>query len=160
MHQALMRGTFLSVIGIIIILFGGAFTPQDYLKIWGLPIFVIGIAFITWGMLPYRKLRRLEINPDCIQVDSEESLHFTIKGEPIFSLSLADIEHIEYIQKNHVYGIGIILRKTPSMKMIVYHSNWDLAALRKKSIKEYSCDLFLPYFSKYSFQELTEVISI
>lgn len=131
MRHILMRGSCISGIGVIILLLSGAYLSPDHLKIWGLPIFIAGIALITWGMLPYRRLRHLELHPYRITVDAEGSLQFSKDSKPIFTTPIEAIAQINYIEKKHLYGIEITLKDNRTQ--------------------------FFPYFSPHSFHELTGV---
>lgn len=150
MRQAVIRGSCLSGAGGLLLLITGAILPAHLLKLWGLPIFLIGIALITWGLYPYRRLKNLENNPHRIIIDQKEWLHFLSKGKPIFSTPLKNISQIKYIEKKHTYGIGVILNqeKQPTIKTKI------------SCIEESDCDFFLPYFSKQAFLELNEHLNI
>ena len=55
------------------------------------------------------------------------------------------------------YGIGLWIKKPQSKHITVLHPTLDFNAYLKNSQKQYLCDLFFPYFSKRSFQELEEL---
>lgn len=133
MRQAVIRGSYLSGAGGLLLLVSGAILSTHLLKLWGLPIFLISITLITWGLYPYRRLKNLENNPDRIIINQQEWLHFLRKGKAVFSTPLKNISQIKYIKEKHTYGIGVVLNLEESVR-----------------------DLYLPYFSKQAFQELND----
>lgn len=157
MRHAVIRGTILSGMGILILLACGAFLPLEKLKIWGFPIFLISMTLITWGLLPYRRLRRLEMSPYRLTLDDKKWLHFAKGTSQQFGIPLCSLERIDYIEKKHDYGIGITLKEPLPKKLVVYINHFSLMDFRRKSLKRYGCDLFLPYFSNRSYQELLEI---
>jgi hypothetical protein len=131
----------------------GSLIPAAKLWAWGLPIFLTSIALITLGMLPYRKLKLLEMNPYILKWD-DEWLHFVTKGKTLFSIPLVSIAETKYVQKGKGYGIGLWLKKPLPQKMIVCDRHFDLDAYMKRSQSEHGCDLFFPYFTERSARAL------
>lgn len=131
MKKALFRGSFLGGMGVIILFFSGAFLPVHILSIWGIPLFFLSMGFITFGMLPYRKLTRLEKVPDELILSSKDLLVYRRKGKVIFTTPLSSIRTCSYKDDESVYGITITL---------------------SESGKEY----FFPYFSERAAKSLTE----
>lgn len=157
MRQTLLRGTVLGVIGALTLLFGGVFIPIQEMKVWGPFLFLFSVAMITLGLLPYKRLKRLEEKPNTITIEGEEWLHFSAKGKPLFKIPIPSIDHISYIDKNH-YGIAIFLKDPLPKKLMVQETHFDLAAFYKRSLSQHQCDLFLPYFSQRSFYALQEYL--
>lgn len=131
MKKALFRGSFLGGTGVIILLISGAFLPVDVLSFWGIPLFFLSMGLITFGMLPYRKLTRLEKVPDEIILSSKDLLVYRRKGKVIFTTPLSSISSCSYKDDESVYGIMITL---------------------KENEKEY----FFPYFTERAAKSLTE----
>lgn len=100
---ALFRGTSIAAIGILIIAFSGAFLSPKQLDVWGLPILLSGIFLIARGLIPYRKLCRLETAPNKITL-SEEGLTL-FEGKKVHRVPLSEIERLEYTEKKGLYGI-------------------------------------------------------
>lgn len=153
---ALLRGTILGILGIALWLYGGIFLSTNSLTIWGWPIFIVGLLLITWGLLPYRKLTRLENNPNEIIVTDLEELYFK-QGTPVFKIALENIEEMAYVDNNSHYGIGLWIKKPQTKNILVLHPTLDLKAYLKDCQNRYFCDVFLPNFSKRSFKELEEL---
>ena len=97
----------------------GAFLPIDFLKSWGLVIFLVCMALITWGLWPYSHLKRLENHPYRIIID-EEKLRF-IKGKEAISIPLDNISQIKYVEKKEIYGIEIYLNEKDLKKLYSHH---------------------------------------
>lgn len=156
MKHTLFRGTVIASVGGALLLFAGIFVPVSSLSYWGFPIFLASIALITLGLLPYKQLKRLEVNPYQIVADQEKMWHFFEKGMPLFSLPVDDIEKTLLIENEYLYGIGVILKKPLPLPIVVHRKAFSLEDYERKSLKKCGCDLFFPYFSKRAYQELLE----
>lgn len=152
----LIRGSCLGFIGITCWLFGALFLPLSVLANWGWLFLLIGGAFITFGLLPYRKLTRLENKPHEIIVTDLEELYFSMQGTLIFKVALDKIEELAYLDDDVRYGIGLWI-KEPSKNLVILHPSLDLNSYLKDCQKRYFCDLYCPYFSKRSYQELEDL---
>ena len=136
--RALFRGTFIAAIGIGAIAFGGVFLSPKQLDVWGLPLILFGILFIAWGLIPYRRLCRLETTPNRIEM-SEEALTFFQGKVALTRIPLISIEKLEYVEKPSLYGIKVHLKDPLPEKVILYSKH---------------ASLFLPYFSRRTFVQL------
>lgn len=99
--------------------------------------FFLGGALIVWGLLPYRRLCRIEMKPNEVHIDQNGLLTYYETGEPKFSLQTAKIDRIEPVNEGKVYGMAVYLK----------------GSARK------SYDIFLPYFKKNSVEMLATYIS-
>lgn len=151
----LLRGTAFAALGGAIILYCGAFLSVKTLSMWGLAALLLGLILIALGLIPYRKLSRLEVNPYEIVVDDNFCLFFLSKKKPLFALAMKDIEKMEYVDGKKRYGIALCMKK--SHQTIHPLHSFDVEAFQRSSKKMMSCDLFLPYFSKRSYAELQEL---
>lgn len=145
-----MRGSLLAGLGASLLFFSGIFAPEKILSRWGLIIFGISMLFIGMGLIPYRRLQRLELKPDEIRVFEDRTLHYFKKGQECFALPLADIQSVEWIDKGHIYGIGLRLKKVLP----------DLEETINRSQKKVGADLFLPFFSNRAYLELQELCQL
>ena len=145
MRYSLWRGAILAGIGVILLLTGGAFLPAAPMKIWGLPLFLVGIALITWGWLPYRRLRRLEMNPHRLIIE-KDWLHFSANNQTLLSIPWESVAQFKYMENGRNYGMGIELKK-PLPQQIIVHAGGK-GGYGMPVWKCYGCDLFLPYFSE------------
>lgn len=150
MHHTLVRGTILGAFGIILILLGGIFLPPRLLQYLGLPILMLGGALILWGMLPYKKLRRLEIKPYELIAFENKQLQYLAAGKPLLTIPSASIERISYFESGNDYGITIALKKPIPEKIRIQDSHFHFEEFQEKSRSRYCSDLFLPYFSERS----------
>jgi hypothetical protein len=155
-HFTLIRGTVLGAIGICLILYTGIFLPPIALQYWGSLILLVGGGLITWGLLPYRRLRRLEVKPYEIVAVENKALHYLSNGKSLFSIPTQSIHRITYFEKNKDYGIAIHLKYPLPEKIRVQDVRFNFDAFQKKSLKKYDCDLFLPYFSERSWRALKD----
>lgn len=153
MRSSLMRGTCLAALGASTLLAAGGFLPSDQMTVWGLPLFLTSLTLITWGLLPYRRLRRLEMQPYQLTVD-DEWLHFTAGGRRRLSIPWASIAKLDYCGKKRNYGIGIVLKKPLPEKIIVHGTNTGFS--KTPWLTSAGCDIFMPYFSARSYQTLVD----
>lgn len=156
LYSSLIRGTFFAGIGILLILFFGIFIPVDPLKIYGPFIILISLLFITLGLYPYQKLKQLEVKPHEILLN-EDHLLFSWKRKPTILIPFSEIDKIVNIQLERRYGIGILLKKPINLHLIDAH--FDEKKFIASSQKNYSCDLFFPFFTTYSFDKLKQALN-
>lgn len=136
MRFTLLRGTCLAGAGALFLLASGAFLSPDHLKTWGLAIFLVSVALIAWGLLPYRRMRNLENSPYKLVVDDEGTMTFTAKGKIVFMMPVSQVDRADYIEEDRKYGIVITLKEPCP-----------------------GHDIFLPYFSKRSCSELSDTLA-
>lgn len=146
MRKTLFKGSMIAGLGGIFILFGGVFFDEKSLSSWGLPLFFLAMGLIAAGMIPYRRLTRLEKNPHLVVVNERELVFFK-QGKKTFTIPLESIDSISYCHSGDLYGIGIVIKKNPQKKVIIHSRLFDR--------KRFGCDLFLPYFSERSCREIS-----
>lgn len=145
MRRTVWRGTVYAGIGAMLLVLSGAFFSPEFLSRWGFLIFLVGMAFIIWGLLPYKKLRRLEMNPSVIRIE-DGMLNYIQKGKCVTSIPINTIARCEYYMNKDVYGVGIMQKKNIASKKL------------EASSKEYGYDLFFPYFSESSVHKLIQLL--
>jgi hypothetical protein len=143
--------------GALLILWGGTFLSSEQLAIWGIPIFLSGIALIAIGLLPYRRLVQLQLKPHEIHYDGT-TLVFCKQGLPLLKICESSIEKIAYLEKKHLYGLGIWLKRPIEQKVkMLQQPRRRLVSFFRHNLFE-GCDLFLPYFSARTYLELTTLL--
>ena len=159
LNHTLKRGTVLGGSGVFLFLMGGTILPLELLSLWGIPFFTVGLFFIAIGLIPYRKLARLQLTPHEIHFDGK-TLLFLKQGKPLFKIDVPSIEKINYLEREHLYGMGIWLKKPINEKVKVLQSQFNFAAFTTDSMHRFQgCDLFLPFFTKRSFEEFQTVFT-
>lgn len=156
MRPVLFRGIFLGAVGILLLIGAAVFIPLAEMSLWGPTLFYIGMGCIVIGLLPYRRFTRLEAKPDKLIREGSGHLTYYVKGKKILTLHPASIEKTLYIERGKYYGIGVQLIKAPKEKICVHTLNFNMRAFQEKSRRDYSCDLFFPYFTERSFQQLLD----
>ena len=136
------RALLFSVTGALF-LFGTVIFP------WKLPLFLGSLLLIAIGLRPYRQLQLLENKPHELIFDGCKYT-FTRKGKPLFSVFQANIDRLDYFEKEGAYGIAIDL-----CGQVDLLQKFDLPAFVTDSRQRAECDLFLPYFTKKSIALLT-----
>lgn len=141
----------------MLLILGGTILPLELLSLWGIPFFLLGLFFIALGLLPYRKLTQLQLKPHEIHYDGE-ILHFLKQGKPLFAVASVSIEKIAFVEKEHLYGLGIWLKRPIEAKIKVLQPHFNFAAFTLDSMHRFEgCDLFLPFFSERTCKELIMV---
>jgi hypothetical protein len=158
LRHKLFQGTFIGGAGALVILIEGTTFPRELLKIWGLPIMILGFLLISIGLLPYRRLTRLETKPHELTID-EHSVIFSRWGKPLLKIPLKSIEKSEYLERAHLYGLGIHLKQPVSKKIAILQPGFNISSFIAKSTTDFGCPFFFPYFSKHSCHELEELLT-
>lgn len=144
------KGGFISGGGALLLLFGALSLPRT----WTPWIFALSILFIVIGLYPYRQLCRLELKPHLLTVEGG-LLHFFRSGKSLFKIPIETIDHVAYVERDHLYGIAIYLKRPIENKIVVTDNRFQFEAFATDSATRFEgCDLFLPYFSSKAHQEL------
>lgn len=153
MRSVLFRGTFFAAIGVGVLIYAATFLPFEHLSRWGWLIFICCGGCIALGLVPYRRLCRLERQPHRIQCDDTELLFYR-QGKLVLRIPIVSIKKLGYFEKKGDYGIQVWLKDPIPEKVIVTDSSMDAARFAKQSRTQYGCDFFLPYFTKKSLERL------
>ncbi len=121
-HQ-LFKGTLLATFGAGLLLVSGIWVPEPLLNQWGYVLVALAFALMTWGLLPYRRLCRLEIKPDELVISENQALHFFSAGKLRLTVPLESIEKITYLESQKTYGIGLWI-KHPAPKKVIFYQKW------------------------------------
>lgn len=152
-RNALFKGTLFTGIGMFILFLSGAFLHAESLRIWGFPLFLVGGGLITYGMLPYRKLTRIEMNPYQL-IHQPGQLILSRTGKDILSIPLSGISEIKFIKEVDVYGIGFVWNKKNTDKIVLYDFKYQPQSLPEVA------DLYLPYFSQRAVNEIKNDLNL
>jgi len=156
LRVTLKKGALIGGAGALTLLLAGTLLPLEQLKIWGLPALVVGFVLISVGLLPYRKLTRLELKPHELHYDGEFFL-FLQQGKPLFKIPEESVEKMCYVEKEQMYGIAIWLKRPIEEKVRVLQPHFQFEAFVSDSAQRFEgCDLFLPYFTERSWKELED----
>lgn len=127
----LYLGTFLGGCGGVLLLLSSIYLSAQSLEKWGFLILMFGLGLIALGLIPYRKLQRLEVRPNELVI-SEHGLIYYKSGELQWKLPFASIHSLSFQETAWHYGIALNV--------------------------EGRFDLFLPYFTRRSFQILEAAV--
>lgn len=152
-RQLLFRGTPIASLGILLLSYGGVFLSPSQLNIWGIPLVLLSIMLIAIGLIPYRRLCRLESTPDCLVLDTT-GMTLVQQGKRRYMIPHDSIEKMEYIEKGGDYGIGIWLKQPIPEKVVVYDPRFDMQLFQNKMVKRYGCPLYLSRFSRRTFAQI------
>jgi hypothetical protein len=158
--RVLTRGTILGVLGAAIWLFAGIMIPQGTLTDWGLPLFLLGLGFITFGLLPYRQLMKVDNNPSDLLLIENTQLSYAEAGVKKFTVPFSCIEKIGDLEGDSPYGIKIWLKNPLPDKLVVHDLKYDFADEIEKTRSKYQCDIFLPYFTESAFRKAEQFMNL
>jgi len=147
LRRVVFSGTIVALVGVLTLLFG-LFLPNAQLNVWGIPLFICGMLCITCGLLPYRRLTKLERYPHQIVAIEDQALHFLFYGKPALTIPRSSIERLQYREEKTMYGIAVKLKR-PLPQKVVVHSRFNV-----NKVTDSEGNLFLPYFSQYSYDSL------
>lgn len=159
LRRALWQGSVASVMGLFMLVWGGAFLPLEKLAVWGLGIFTIGMALIIYGMVPYRRLSKLQGSPDRLIVD-EENLTVISGGKTAFTIPLQSVKRCGHVDGEKDYGICLWFRNALPEKIWVHDPNVCMKQVTRKARRQHGCDMYLQYFSRRSYIQLAEIFEV
>jgi hypothetical protein len=94
-RRKLTRAILLGGTGILLLIIAGSQMPLPTLQRWGIPILIIGIGAIAFGMVPYRRLIQLRDHPDELILEDGELIYLH-RFKPVMAIPLANVERLEY----------------------------------------------------------------
>lgn len=152
--HVLIKGFCIASIGIFGLLAGGIFLPPSILHQWGWAIFFISIGFITLGLLPYRRLVRLQMKPNELSIFDADQMTFISRGSKKLTVPLQSISKMAYIDHPLNYGIALWLKHPTPIPVIVHESPKQAEKMRKKGKEIENADLFFSHFNRHAYDEL------
>lgn len=159
MRHVLFRGFSIAFIGILFLVLSGIYFPASTLKMWGWLIFFFSLTLLTWGLLPYRRLSRFQLNPDELVIakgkGNGNGLYYISKGKKILSFQLESVHHISYIDNSEHYGIAFFFKKSAHSSIVIYEEA-GAKKVQNNSRNKGKGDLFFPFFNRRSYEELIE----
>lgn len=141
----LIKSTILSIFGISVLFLGGIFLPSYLLAYFGIPILLLGGALITWGMIPYKKINRLELKPNEILLTDSYFQYFESR-KPIISIPIQQISEYDFFENDIDYGVKVYILNEHG---IIYHTK--KLHLNRDNKGEY---FIFPYFPLRAFTRL------
>ncbi len=151
----LLRGTLLAFIGMSLLLSTGISSIEQK---WGLLALITALVLVTTGLLPYRRLTRLEMNPHEILI-TENGICFSRRRKPCFTVPQASIDRMEYRDSLSQYGFAFWLKNAAPEKVTIHDRSFDWEKFTQQCLSQYGCAVFIPYFSKRSFDEMQEFLA-
>jgi len=151
-RRSLFMGLLIALCGLGVLFYLGSYVTQANVFYLGLPILILGIFLIVWGLVPLRYLSKLEQNPNEL-IATRKDLHYVVKGQPLFTVPVDSLSEICFIEETSRYGIGLFLKDKSGKSIIVHNPKFDPSNFIKKSQKE-GADLFLPFFQRRAFSRI------
>lgn len=133
---------------------GANFLAPSPLAWWGVPIAFISILLIALGLIPYRRLTRLQLHPDKIEME-REYLIYHLRERPRFRLARSTIKEFSYIGNKRGCGVGVKLHSSFDEKIAVIDPRFDMQGFLAQSQRR-GYDLFFPFFSARAALELRD----
>lgn len=146
LRKALLRGTLLGAVGVALLLFATFYHPSHTIR-WGVAFVLVFILLVSMGLIPYRRLARLQTHPDELHL-GVGSFTYIHRQTPFVTLSVEAVKDVRWIEVGELYGIGIDIDEIPGPAQ-------PFATLSRRRA---GCDLFFAYFSETSFREFKEYL--
>lgn len=154
LKATLFRGSLAGVLGIVLLICATAYLPAAKLTIWGGPILLVGGGLMVYGLIPYRRLTKMEEQPSELYLADDDYMQLIAGGKQQYTIPMDMIQKTEYIDRGNDYGIAIWFVPNAANKMIIHNHRLNVARYLKKSRQRYACDLFIPYFGRRSYTRL------
>lgn len=145
----LFKGTAVAAAGVLLMTLGALFLSPVLLAQWGLPLFLFCMILIAVGLLPHRRLLRLEKKPNEIIVIGDTEIQYWSSGKKILTIPQQKIQTLTYVETKTCYGICIQFDPHCPQKVIVHD--------KSRKISHKNCDLFFPFFSERVCRELQDL---
>ena len=131
LKRYLIRRSLLFVLpGFVLLFYMGVFLKTSALERWGLWGFALSFVLISAGMIPYRRIIRLETTPHSLSLE-KDGLCFTHAKKGAIVFPIDQIKTFHFVQRKGFYGIRMQL--------------------------EDGKHFLLPYFSKKTFEALSQI---
>jgi hypothetical protein len=156
LRSTLFQGFAIAFLGVLILLLAGSFLPVAFLHTWGWSLFLISLGLITVGLLPYRRLSRLQLKPNELILVNSNQVVFSLQGRKLLTLPLQSVSQISYISLSKLYGIAIWLKPAPLAPIIIHQLPEKVKKLRQQGQRMGNADLFFPYFNQRAYDELMD----
>ncbi len=152
--KTLKRGSLLGALGTLPLLYGAIFMEPTGLSTWGIPLFFLGIGLIALGMMPIRRLDRLQQHPNSLVLINDDLLEFYQSGNKTLSIPCSLIGSLRFLDDGIQYGICVTLKEAAKEKVIVHDPRFSYERYQKESRNRFECDLFFPHFTRRSFEKI------
>ncbi len=106
--RMLARGFIAAIPGALLLFYMGLFAEIESLMRWGATSFIASIALISYGLIPYKRITRLEMNPYKL-VCLKDSFELYLNGKLLRKIPKAEIVKLDSVEKFLFYGIKITL---------------------------------------------------
>lgn len=155
--QTLKKGASFTLSGGCLLLVT-AFLPFSMIKSIGIFLFFLACLLIAKGLVPYRRLLLLELNPFELSIQNKRVIFYQ-KNCPLFALENEHISNLCYREELH-YGIVAHLEKPLKGKIKVLAKKSKFFAHMGRWQRQYAEGiLFFPYFSRHAFDELKNTLT-
>ncbi len=156
----LIRGTLLALIGVALLIYSGVFISVETLTNWGAAIVLVSFLLMAWGLVPYKRITKMEENPNKLVITEDEHLHYHRHGKDILTFPLKAIKDVKFIGEKSLYGIALELEpdwkeKVPDPALSVVMQMF-LYSMKKR----HQFDRFFPYFSERGAEEVKELVHL
>lgn len=157
-RKILFQGSGKAIVGALMIVIGGAYLPPMVMKYLGLPSLALGALLIAWGLMPYRRLLRLEAQPLALLVEGD-TLRYFVGSAPFSATPLSAIERISYCDEDvGRYGIAVDLKEGGRRQVTFQQNKIRAERYFEETQRQYACDLFFPYFTQRSYREIADAV--
>lgn len=156
-RRVLFKGTAFAIVGALLVLTSGLFLPPFWMQYFGFPLLIVGILCIAYGLMPYKRLTRLETQPHELVVTDDQNLHYAVRGQHVLTVPLQAIDRLSYCDEGvDRYGIALDLKRGMADQVTLQKKGASIDTYLTHMRRRYACDLFFPYFSQRSYREVAD----
>lgn len=155
-EKHLLKGSCIALVGVLT-LFIAYYSYTPLIQTFSQLFLWIGIALIAAGLIPYKKLSKLEIDPYVLYADTTE-LSLMTRQKCLLKIPLILIQHVSHVETSNIFGMALHLH---SQSAIVLPK--EVVRATKKAKKEFSKSLHtdstilvLPYFTETSTAQFSD----
>lgn len=110
-RKVLFRGTLFAIIGLMPMLYASLFLDVKALSAWGWLNFVWGIGWIAAGMIPYKRLSKLERTPNKIVLSQDGSFRYCVGDAPVLNLKAEAISDVSFTEQRGAGGATVVTKE-------------------------------------------------
>lgn len=157
LRKNLFRGTFFSLIAFLLLFFLYQGGKEGPLASWGALVFLVSLALMAYGFIPFRKLSSLLTSPSKI-VCTPTKLTFFDKGCAKMEVPYDLVDRLAFIESSNLYGITLKLKEEEELKVKLLEKAPRLKEEIAWNLLNYQAEIFFPFFDQATAKEIKDLI--
>lgn len=150
LRNSLVKGTLFAGIGALVLIFHHFFLADTLVFVLKLIILLLALECMILGLSPYKRLYQLSIHPEEIIIDLKHLTYLERKKAPV-QLPVGQIQRLVFFERRSHYGIGVVLSEKQKKLLLSQRK-------RKRLEQKLGVDIYLPYFSRKTYEHIKETL--